>query len=928
MINMKRFFDKIKNQSGSSLLEVLLYVGLASIILMVIGSSVLGIIQIRVKSQTVSEVEQQGTQVVQKISQAIRNAESIINITSTSTVQNIKVQRGIADMPNTGGTQTAPSDFDAFSSMTSAFVLNSNNHNTNSGFTSNNGNMEVDDVSGAITLTDTGTISFYREAGSNVIDTRFHWEAWEYIGEVGGPNEFIVRGRFNVSMSAGTRTATDTVTACNDRDKCIPFITGILNSDPSDDMDEATAIAWMSADDTVSVERGGNTNTTEVYGVVVEFTGSNWSVGHGRTGDVNGDTGSINLVQESVGTSGTTYNVSSWSNAVIFNQFKGDDSANNAAIADVSAVYFPGAGTSIVDWSFHTDHDGVDNQHMIHILENPDMTVTRFSDNGSAEGDNVIDVSSAGLTDLSNSSVVGSANSSGGGTAYARGWKGIYLATVGSVNAWAHRSGNTIDVRVQVIEFPLSEILVVGSSTTTTQDIVIQRGMTDIPNTGGSQTAPTDFTAFGSMTSAFVLNSSNRYTNSGPAGNANTMKVDDMSGAVVLTATNTIDFYRQSGSLNSDFRFNWESWEYIGADGGPNEFIVRGRFQVDIDAGSRTAQDTVDYCETRVKCIPFVTGILSSGVNDNSDNLTALAWMSSDNKVTVERGGDTSLTQVYGVVVEFTGSNWTVAHGRTDDVSADTGTIKLKQKSSGISSGDNYFVNNWNNAIIFHQFKGDDNNGNKAIADTSAIYSPGIASDEVDWYFDGNHDANDNQHMVHILENPDMTVYRYADSGSLEGDNIIGIIDVDPANTAVVGSSESSGTGTAFGRGWKGIYLSSSNTINAWAHRSGNAIETRAQLIIMPQTEWTFKLQLVNYGGDTIRYGISNGGIFVRDEGKYYFLTSDRVVASGLYFDDYSRSGTAGLISFGFDLDYNSDSIRNEFVYSKFFQSSASILNK
>jgi len=223
---MKRFFDKSKNQSGFSLLEVLLYIGLASIILMVLGSSVHGILQIRVKSQTVAEVEQQGASVVQKISQKIRNADSRISIVSTSTVQDIAVQRGSADIGNTGGTQVAPTNFVAFSSTTSAFVLNQNNHGMSGGPPGNTGNLEGDDMSGGLALTDTDTISFYRDSGSIADATRFHWEAWEYVGDVGGDNEFVVRGRYHVTMSAGTRTATDTVTNCSTRDKCIPFITG------------------------------------------------------------------------------------------------------------------------------------------------------------------------------------------------------------------------------------------------------------------------------------------------------------------------------------------------------------------------------------------------------------------------------------------------------------------------------------------------------------------------------------------------------------------------------------------------------------------------------------------------------------------------------------------------------------------------------
>jgi hypothetical protein len=345
----------------------------------------------------------------------------------SGSTQAIKIQRGISAIGNAGGTDSPGTPF---GSTTSTFVLNQSNRYTNSGRTSMlDSSSDIDDLSGGLALTGTNTISFYRDAASEAVDYTFHWEAWEYIGAAGGDNEFVVLGRFHVTIAAGNRTGTDTVTAATNRDKCIPFITGILNSDPSNDADDATAVAWMSADNTVTVERGGVTDTTEVYGVVVEFTGSNWRVGHGRTADVPDDTGTINLFAESVGTSGgTPWSVNNWSNALIFHQFKADDDSINDLIPDNSATYFPGTNADEVDWYFHSNHTGVDNQHMVHVLENAGMTVTRYTDTGNAVGDNLIDITASGITDLTNTVCVGSANSSGTGASYSRGWKGIYLA--------------------------------------------------------------------------------------------------------------------------------------------------------------------------------------------------------------------------------------------------------------------------------------------------------------------------------------------------------------------------------------------------------------------------------------------------------------------------------------------------------------------
>jgi len=382
--------------------------------------------------------------------------QNILNFTRVKEVkaatQVIKIQRGIADIGRNGGT-TSPSS--EFGSTNSTFVLNSNNRYTNSGPPSSNGNQEIDDMSGGLALTGTNQITFYRDSGSTDADYRFHWEAWEYIGNGGGANEFIARGRFHVQLNSSTRTDTDTVSSCSTREDCIPFITGILNSDPDDDADDGTAIAWMSTDNTVTVERGGSNDTTDVYGVVVEFTGSNWRIGHGNSDDVTGDTGTITLYSDAAGTGPTGWNVNDWDNALIFHQFKADDDSSNNAIVDTSATYYPNTNNNQVNWYFDSGHDASDNKHLVHVLENSTMNVSRFTDSGNAEGDNNIDISSVGLTDLSNAACLGSANSSGTGTAYARGWKGIYLTSTTNVNAWAHRNNNTLSTRVQVAEMPM-----------------------------------------------------------------------------------------------------------------------------------------------------------------------------------------------------------------------------------------------------------------------------------------------------------------------------------------------------------------------------------------------------------------------------------------------------------------------------------------
>lgn len=63
--------------SGFTLIELLLYVGVATLLLLAISIFLSALLQSRLKNQTIAEVEQQGLQVMQIITQTLRNADAI-----------------------------------------------------------------------------------------------------------------------------------------------------------------------------------------------------------------------------------------------------------------------------------------------------------------------------------------------------------------------------------------------------------------------------------------------------------------------------------------------------------------------------------------------------------------------------------------------------------------------------------------------------------------------------------------------------------------------------------------------------------------------------------------------------------------------------------------------------------------------------------
>jgi hypothetical protein len=442
-----------------------------------------------------------------------------------------KVQHIQDDVARTGEINT---NFTAVNSLNSAIELANNNRKVHAGSSTNGGNMEGDDMAGGRQLTNVNTLTYFRESNSVNRDTRFSTSIWEYIGPTGGGNEFIVRGRYAVALNGGTNSTTQALSGIANANKCIPFITGIMNNSTRDDADSGTAVAYLENATTLRVQKGSNGNNVTVYITVVEFTGSNWTVLHGDSGNSNADTGTITLRDASDGGTGTAANVSSWSDAAIFSHFRADTTVSGAndAIADLWPVIDPGSNNQRVDWTFHSNHDSAGtNRHFVHVLVNTGLNVTRFQNTSRNAGETTINIASAGLSDVNQALIVGSSTSSGNGSAYGRGWRNYYLNSTVEAAHWAHRRNNTLSHEIQIIDLS-------GLQTTYSgPEINIQGNGVNIPdgNTIISTTDDTDFggieATLGSVSHTFTIQN---------LGSAN-ITLDGANPYVVLTG-DTADF--------------------------------------------------------------------------------------------------------------------------------------------------------------------------------------------------------------------------------------------------------------------------------------------------------------------------------------------------------------------------------------------------
>ncbi len=567
----------------------------------------------------------------------------LLSCSMFSQTADFKVQHIQDEVSNTGDANTS---FAPVNSLNSAIELANNNRKTHGGPQTNSGNRPGVDMAGARQLTDVNTLTYYRESNSDSRDMRFNTSIWEYVGLPGGDNELIVRGRFTISLNGTNNSVTQVVSGIVSVNKCIPFVTGIMNNATSQDADSATAIAYLEDSTTLRVQKGSNGNNVTVYITLVEFTGTNWTVLHGDSGNSSSDSGTITLRDGSDGT-GTPTNVSSWNESVIFSHFRADtnDSGVNDAISDLWPVTDPGSNNQTVDWTFHHNHDSDgSNRHFVHVLNNTGLNVTRFQNTSRNAGETIIDITSAGLSDVNQALIVGSSSSSGRGTAYGRGWRNYYLNSTTQAAHWVHRNNNTLSHEIQIIDLS-------GLQTTYSgPEINLTGNGIGIPD-GSTAISLDNFTDFGDLEVTGTVSVSHTFTieNLGSLD----LTLDDPSPYIVITGS-IADFTLTANPTtpilaggNTTFTITYDpttSGTHIATvsivnndtDEDPYTFLIQGKGEYCASNGSSTLDTSVTYVE--INTISNAHG-KASGYEDFT-NLSTNVYKNSTHNLTVNVNTD------------------------------------------------------------------------------------------------------------------------------------------------------------------------------------------------------------------------------------------------------------------------------------------------
>lgn len=383
----------------------------------------------------------------------------------------IRIDRYDVNISGTLGTITITD----VGNLTSAFVRHTGcSRQESGGQVGNTANMGPDDVGVRLEITSTTQITYTKQL-TNTVKVMF--EVWTYTGSPGGAYEFISRQRGNVSVSGTSNTAA--ILGITDRNDCIPFFNGYTTSGNSNsDFEQTTFACHLNTSSQVVFSRNNSGTTTVCQYDVVEFTGSAWSVGCGRS--ANHDTGNqhftggevVTLNQDSDGQSGVTFDVTDWATAMIVQgTMEGD--TTETGLSDTLMSFLPGPSTTQLRCTLDNASSRNDGVAYAYILQCDDLVINRSNSGSIAEGNNSYgtNLSAPGgysyATPLSEMALEWFPSTNGEGTAHTRGALVAQIIDTGlayEVQHWIHRSGNDVTATWGFAD--LSALVDVGGVTT------------------------------------------------------------------------------------------------------------------------------------------------------------------------------------------------------------------------------------------------------------------------------------------------------------------------------------------------------------------------------------------------------------------------------------------------------------------------------
>lgn len=396
----------------------------------------------------------------------------------------IKVETFDVSPSTDGTTHTLSNDVGA---VTNAFVKVNGAQDKASGPAGSTGNAGPRDSHMGVSLTGTNQITFHK---GGTVQMRKMGEVWRYTGAPGGLDEFIVRGHLSVTLGTGVSSNTATPTGIVNRNRVVPFLTGLSNTSTSvNDYDAATVAVFINSSGDLEVSRQSTGIAVTVYVSVVEFTGSNWTIAHAISSNHDTSAEIVSLNSDSTGSGGSTVDIDNWGNAFIEGSMQGDTS--ETGLSDNLIIMEPGSGTTQVRFFLQQDNNARnDGDAYAHVVHNPGMVVTReynnnFPETNGTAGTTGFPVGTSLGTPIDELALEWFADTSGVGTAHARGRVIARItASTGTITHWVHRSGNSVAIGKGVIN--LANITGFAAVSITSAPTQIDVGDNDITISGAN----------------------------------------------------------------------------------------------------------------------------------------------------------------------------------------------------------------------------------------------------------------------------------------------------------------------------------------------------------------------------------------------------------------------------------------------------------
>lgn len=367
-----------------------------------------------------------------------------------------------------GASATKDITITAVSSLNNAFARLTNTSHIGGGRFGSSANLDTDEIGMTCELINTTTVRLTRDP-AKTNNQSYSLEVIEYSGVASGPNEFIVRQRGLISNTTGAVSVSVAISGFTDRNKCVPFLTGQRGN-----LDSGTTtnphfthsrLEWDSSNNLISrISAAAGTINYFCSYAVVEFTGSNWLIGHGNLDSISSTSQDVTIVQEVVTNqaSPTTQDIGDWNKAFVEQSFRpggsGGVSVNSSQAVIVKPKTADTTGVTITRaTTVNTPTMGV----CFHVLKNADFSVQHQEPSDPGTTDGTFDVTlTTTLADLARATIHGSqfTQDTGNSTSIKHAHN-LRIKDVNTIEWKNHKdTGSTLVLYQSVVTWPVGEV--------------------------------------------------------------------------------------------------------------------------------------------------------------------------------------------------------------------------------------------------------------------------------------------------------------------------------------------------------------------------------------------------------------------------------------------------------------------------------------